>query len=225
MMAARREEVREHQVAGYVGTLAAVARTLDLERARYDWLAEHVGEIPEGTADDVRRSAGVARFDDRLHAVGGPRRKPSTASSSRVGFLTPIVSLRWSTPRRGLPPPIVSSRTCADTRCGTPCLGFLLTSAPRCKDGSMPSCASWITCRTAGTVDRRCADGHPQQPSDLWLGRFDQMQELIARATPQVSGWTRSTEVVVRSEDIAGLVPRAQELQATWRPGMRSRSI
>jgi len=47
MMAARREEVREHQVAGYVGTLAAVARTLDLERARYDWLAEHVGEIPE----------------------------------------------------------------------------------------------------------------------------------------------------------------------------------
>jgi very-short-patch-repair endonuclease len=42
LVAAREDEVREHEHAGYRGTLAAIARQLEASRGRFGWLAGHV---------------------------------------------------------------------------------------------------------------------------------------------------------------------------------------
>jgi very-short-patch-repair endonuclease len=41
LVAAREDEVREHEHAGYTGTLAAIARALETRRGRFGWLTEH----------------------------------------------------------------------------------------------------------------------------------------------------------------------------------------
>jgi len=79
-------------------------------------------------------------------------------------------------------------------------------------------CASWITVEPPGTViDAARTDIRSSRATCGWA--VQQMQETIARADTTGPAVDSVTEVVVRSEDIAGLVPRAQDCRLTWRPG------
>ncbi|MDQ3788745.1 MAG: AAA family ATPase, partial [Actinomycetota bacterium] len=49
LVEARRDEVREHEHAGYRGTLAAIARQLLRQEPRFGWLRDHVDVPPDST--------------------------------------------------------------------------------------------------------------------------------------------------------------------------------
>lgn len=215
MVASREDAVREHAIGRYTGTLAQVARAVDLDADRLGWLAEHIEPIdvepPASDAEVLEWHGLLADADlaaDEAEARGrvldpatlpGPHEfadlaaaeAEAAAADRRVGHLRAHPG--WDSLR------LLPAQERADLRARITGLRQEL---------------SYLSGRREQWIHAALADLHDHR-GDLWLGRLQQISILLERAGPYVRRLDAVTTVDVRGEgDPAALVPAARELQS-----------
>lgn len=214
LVAARRDEVREHEHAGYHGTLAAIALKLRQREPRFGWLRDHVdvpadGEPPLTTAEvvewhgfltDAALLADEAESGQRLVELG-------TAPAPQV--FTEFVD---------------TERAAAETEARH--ADLKQHPAFEAVRGIEPGARAQLRRRLSELADeaddlaRRHETWLPEALADirtgrarLWHGRAQQIGQLLAQADPLVGRLGPLTEVEV-SGTVTALVPLAQGLHA-----------
>jgi hypothetical protein len=212
MVESRQDAVREQTIGGYTGTLARIARAIDLDAQRYGWLAEHVdagGEEPPLTSAEmiewyrlVTDSALTADEAEARGRVVDPALLPDPQrfADMIIAEARAAAADRQVDHVRGHPAWDVAHVVPGDERNA---LQDRLRSLRRDLAYLSSRAEPWVRAALADVNDNR---------GDLWIGRLNQIRELIARAASSVQRLDSVTEVSVRGDDVAGLVPIAAEL-------------
>lgn len=214
LLAAREDEVKVHEFAGYRGTLAAIARELTADGDRYRWLAEYVTDVyrpaPLSSQEIVEWHALVADADlvaDEPEARSREFDPVSVPDPPQFAALVAqevaaIDADRRMEQRRSHPAAADLHQVPAETR---EALRARLIGLIREFGHLANRREQWMPAALADVRSRR---GEP------WRARHHTVGSLLAQAAPLVQRLGAVTDVVLRDgTDPAPLVPLARALR------------
>ncbi|MGW0520764.1 AAA domain-containing protein [Crossiella sp. NPDC003009] len=222
LLDARGEEVAQHEVGDYRGTLAAIAKRVAAERERFGWLADLTdvtgvlpSPVPAGDIVEWHRSV----VDDALNAdepESRLRRLPLTDVPTPEAFAALVTAERQAiSAEQGHSS--LTSHTAFD-------------AVRRLDQPTRTSLRQRLNefAREAEDLSRRCEDWMNNALSDvlagratIWRSRGDQVARLIGRVGPLVDQLGPLTEVEVRDAELGTLVALAGSLRGHLGDGGR----